>query len=456
VNNYNLISFAVLIAFAGSIYSNMAAAQERKFSFIRDAEIESIIRTYATPLFQAAGLEPSAIKVFLVKDNSLNAFVAGGQNLFLNTGLLVRAESANQVIGVIAHETGHIASGHLVSRNKAIGGASTKRVIATLLGSVIGVISGRPDIGEAIILGGTSIGQRGLLQFSRTQESQADQAALRLLDRSKQSAVGLLNFMKILQDQDLVSSRFQDPYVRSHPLTRDRINTIAHHVESSPFSKKPTNPELVALQSRIRAKLIAFLEPATLTLRRYPESDTSISARYARAIAEYRKPDIQRALGAINALIAENPSDPYFLELKGQMLFEDGQVEAAIPAYEQSAKLVPHEATIRVSLARAQIESGRDDLLDPAIRNLQAALQREPKVPSTWRQLAIAYGRLGQDVQSSLALAEEALLLGKMSEAEYHARKAEQALPKGSPDWLKSQDILNATLNRKEQSERKN
>jgi predicted Zn-dependent protease len=456
VNNRFLVSFAALLALVAGIYGNTVAAQERKLSFIRDAEIENIIRTYATPLFRTAALEPSAIKVFLVKDNSLNAFVAGGQNLFLNTGLLVRAESANQVIGVIAHETGHIASGHLVRTNEAIAGASAKSLIVTLLGAAAGIASGRADVGQAVALGGVSIGQRDFLQFSRAQESEADQSALRFLDRTEQSAVGMLNFLEILQDQDLVSSRFQDPYVRSHPLTRDRINTIANHVEGSAFSKKSADPELEALQSRMRAKLIAFLEPFTITLRRYPESDTSTSARYARAIAQYRKPDIQRALGTIDALIVENPSDPYFFELKGQMLFEDGQVEAAIPPYEQSTKLAPREATIRVALARAQVESGREDMINPAIGNLRAALQQEPLAPSTWRQLAIAYGRLGQDVQSSLALAEEALLLGKMSEAEFHAGKAEQALPKGSPDWLKAQDILNATQNRKEKSERNN
>lgn len=429
-------------------------AQAPKLSLIRDAEIEETIRAYGTPLFQAAGLEPSAIKVLLVNDNSLNAFVAGGQNLFINTGLLIRTESAGQVIGVIAHETGHIAGGHISRLYDAASDASMKSIVAMLLGAAAGIASGRGDVGQAIALGGLQVGQRDLLSFTRTQEGEADQAGLKFLNATQQSARGLLDFFNILGDQELVSARFQDPYTRTHPLTRDRIATVEHHVERSPYSNNPTSPDLEEMHKRMRAKLVGFLEPFPTALRRYPESDLRAEARYARAIAYYRKADLATALPLIDQLIAELPADPYYLELKGQMLFENGRVAESVAPYEGSVRQSPSSGLLRLGLARAQLESGREDLLDAAIENLRMALRSETSSAFTWRQLAIAYGRKGNEVEGSIARAEEALLLGKPQEALYHAKRVETQVPRGSPSWLQVQDIANAAQQLKERLER--
>ena len=429
-------------------------AQAPKLSLIRDAEIETIIRAYATPLFQAAGLEPSAIKVLLVNDNSLNAFVAGGQNLFINTGLLMRSENPSQVIGVIAHETGHIAGGHITRLYDALGEASIKSAVAMLLGAAAGIASGRGDVGQAIALGGLQVGQRSLLSFTRTQEGEADQAALKILTATRQSARGMLEFFNILGDQDLVSARYQDPYTRTHPLTRDRIATVENYVQTSPYSDNAASPEFAEMHKRMRAKLVGFMDSFQTALRRYPAADTSAEARYARAVAYYRKADLATAVPLIDQLIAEAPGDPYYQELKGQMLFENGRVAEAVAPYEAAVRQAPSSGLLRLGLARAQLEAGQADLLDPAIDSLRAALRSESGSAFTWRQLAIAYGRRGDEAEGSMALAEEALLLGKPQEALYHAGRAENLVPRGSPAWLKAQDIVNAAQHLKDRQER--
>lgn len=447
------VVFAVVVSFFVGIAGQPGAAQERKISYIRDAEIEHIIRSYADPLFQAAGLEPSAIKLFLVKDNSLNAFVAAGQNLFIHTGLLMRADNASQVIGVIAHETGHIAAGHLIRAYDALDDAFTQNLVGMLLGAAAGIASGRADVGQAVAAGGSQFGTRNFLQFSRSQESEADQAALRLLDATGQSSRGLMQFMEILGEQDLVSARHQDPYVRTHPLTRERVKSIGHHTGTSPHGDAPVEPEFVAMHARMRAKLVGFLEPFSITMRLYPESDTTVAGRYARAVAYYRKGSLDTALELVNGLIAEHPNDPYFLELKGQMLFEGGRVAESIPPYQSATQILPRAATIQVALARAQIAVGEPAMLDAATEHLRIALREEPRNAFAWRQLAVAYGRQGQEARGGLALAEEALILGKPNEAIYHAKAAEKAFAEGSPEWLNAQDILLAAEHAKKQDD---
>ncbi len=431
----------VIVALLASYLGSPWEARAQKLSFIRDAEIESNIRAFAAPLFQAAGLQPDAVKVYLVKDDALNAFVAGGQKLFLNTGLIMRTDHAGQLIGVIAHESGHIAAGHLVRINDALGNASAQSILAMVLGVAAGIATGNAGVGQAVLLGGQSAVKRSFLNYTRTQEAAADQAALRLLEATNQTAQGLLEFFEILGDQDLVSPRFQDAYVRTHPLTRDRIKAVAHHVSVSRASGQPADPAFVAMHDRMRAKLVAFLKPFTTTLRRYPETDHSLEGRYARAIAHYRRSDLPRALTLMDGLIAEHPADPYFHELKGQALFEAGRIAESLPSLERAVRLTPRAAPIRILLARAQIESKVPRNLDFAIDNLRHALQQEPQDAFAWRQLGIAHGLKGEQGESSLALAEEAMLRNKPRDATFHAARAQSLLPEGSPGWFKAGDV---------------
>ncbi|MBI5162986.1 MAG: M48 family metalloprotease [Magnetospirillum sp.] len=416
------------------------AAPQRR-SFIRDAEVENTIRAYATPLFEAAGLDPKAVRLHLLVDPSLNAFVAGGQNLFVHTGLLIRSENAAQVIGVIAHETGHIAGGHLARVQDAVSNASTEAIIAMLLGAAVGAASGRGDAAGAIMMGGQELAMRNILTHTRMEESSADQAATKYLDATKQSAKGLLEFFEILGDQELLVAARQDPYVRTHPLTRDRVAYIRSHVEASPFSTAGLRPGFAEMHRRMRAKLFAYVEPPSRTHQRYKETDRSIEARYARAVAAYRKPDLDTALTLIDGLIAERPNDPYFHELKGQMLFENGRGGDALPSYRRSVDLLPDNALLHAELAQVEIEQEDPALLDDAITHLNRSLADEPDSSMSWRLLSIAYGRQDNEGMASYAMAEQALLEGRLPEAYFHIGKAERLLPRTGTIFLRIQDI---------------
>ncbi len=442
--------FAVICALAP--WSPAKAAEKR--SFVSDAEIENTIRAYATPLFQAAGLDPSAVRIFLVGDKSLNAFVAGGQNLFLNTGLLMRTENAGQLLGVIAHEIGHITGGHLTRIHDAMRDTTAQTILAYVLGSAAAIGSGRPEIGQAIILGGQQAALRTLLRYTRTQESAADQAAFRLLDATHTSVRGMLEFFEILGDQELLSVRHQDPYVRTHPLTIDRIAAVRAALSRAP-DERPLPADYADRHRRMRAKLMAFLNPISRTLREFKATDTAIEARYARAIAYcgcgpgQRRADLEKALPLIEGLIHERPADPFFQELLGQMLFENGHVAESLGPYARAVQLLPDSHLLRVGLAHAQLEVNDPALLESVILNLRAALLKQPDSAFIWHQLVIAYGRDGQMGMSALAMAEEAFLRGKRRDARYHAKRAEAALPRGSPAWLQAQDIQAAAAEKK-------
>ncbi|HIJ64085.1 MAG TPA: M48 family metallopeptidase [Rhodospirillaceae bacterium] len=409
--------------------------------FIRDAEIENTIRVYADPLFAQAGVEPSAVKIHLVKDSQLNAFVAEGLNLFLNTGLIQRTDHAGQLIGVIAHETGHIAGGHLVKGRDAMENAQTTGIAAMILGMAAAIGGRRGDLGSAVMMGGQDMAMRSYMAFSRSVEGAADTAGLSFLDNLHQSSRGFLEFMQLLGDQELMASARQDPYARTHPLTRDRIDEIRHHVEESPWSDVPVPPQYVEPHRRMRAKLIAFMEPPMTTLFRYKEDDKSIEARYARSIAYYRQPDLGHALPLIDGLIAERPTDPYFHELKGQMLFENGRPKEAIPEYKLSVKYLPDNALLREELGQVLVESEDDTKLADAKEQLTVATQREPEEAGAWRLLAIAYGRSGDEIMAAASLAEYALLVGRYDEAIFNANKALKGLKKGTPTEIRMQDI---------------
>ncbi len=427
----------------------------QQINLIRDAEIETTIRSYATPLFQVAGLNPQGIKLFLVNDDSLNAFVAGGLNMFLNTGLLMRADDPLQVIGVIAHETGHLSGAHIARRGDAQEASQTGALVSYVLGLGAILASGRPEIGAAIISGGQDIALKGLLRYSRAQESSADQAALNFLQATEQSPEGLLHFMEILSDQEVLLSSSQDPYLRTHPLSEDRIEFYRQAVEQSPYRGQAARPDFIQMHKRMQAKLIGFLQPLSKVLKKYPESDSSLEARYARSIAYYKVPELDRAITLIDGLLAEHPQDAFFHELKGQVLFENGKVAAALPEYEAAVKLQPNSATILRSLAQVQIELNAPDLDQEALETLAQAVRLEPGDPFSWRLAAVAHGRQGNEAMTALSLAEAAFLSGRYVEARDRADRAQALLPQGSPAGLRAADLQNEA-ERRAQKQKKN
>ena len=429
-----------LFCFVGLLaWSDVALSQARgSVSLIRDAEIEATLRQISNPILDAAGITPDSVDLYIVRDKRLNAFVAGGQNLFLNTGLLQRTEHAGQLAGVIAHEVGHIAGGHLSRVGTAQSRATAEVILATVLGAAAAV-AGNPVLGTAIITGGHTLAQGEFLSFSRSQEQQADQAAISYLGRINLSSKGLAEFFHILDEQNLLTTTRDNPYLRSHPLTRDRIRSVEAKVEHQQRDL-PDFPESWDLgHQRMVVKLKAFLDDPRQTLNAF-QGDT-LTDRYARAIANYRLPDLEAAVADIDGLIEDYPEDPYFHELKGQMLFEHGRIDAAIEPYREANRLKPG-ALLRIGLARALIESGDAEAGLEAIEHLEAAVGREPTNAGAWRLLGIAQGRAGEEGEASLSLAEWALLTGKHEDAKLHARRAEGRIGPNDPGWYQLQDIL--------------
>lgn len=426
-------------------------ASAQGFTIVRDTEIENTIRLYMAPVFRAAGIDISTVQIYLVKDQSLNAFVAGGMKIFIHTGLLTAADNPRQVIGVLAHETGHITGGHLSRIREGLRAATTQMIIASVLGGAAAAASGNPQGIGAALLGGSEIGQRSLLSYTRGMEQAADQAGVKFLDDSHQSSRGMLEFMKKLQAQEGGVGVSGDPYLRSHPLTADRIRFIQNHVASSPYSDVKTPPDLIAAHARMRGKLNGFIDPPQRTLEHYSADDPSMEAKYARSIALMRLSDTKKALGIIDPLIAATPKDPFLHELRGDILRDAGRNREAAEAYKKAVALLPWAALIRVSLAHAQLELNDNSVLDEVIVNVKEALRYEPRNAGAWRQLAIAYGRSDQHGLVSHALAEEAILKGDYVTADRLATRAMKVLPKGSPEWLRSQDIEFEAKQAKEQ-----
>jgi predicted Zn-dependent protease len=419
------------------------AAWAQRVSLVRDAEIEHNIRAYAAPLFAAAGLDTGAVSVHLVNDRGLNAFVAGGQRIFINTGLIAAAKDPNEIIGVIAHETGHIAGGHLARAHEGLKGASAASILSLVLGAAAAV-GGRGDAASALILGGQQVAERSFLAYSRTQESAADQAAVKYLEATGQSVRGLHDFLATLGDQEALVASRQDPYVRSHPLTRDRITFLADQmVRASHSHKRSTEAQITTLQ-RMQAKIHGFLDSPQRVLRLYPENDASVAGRYARSAAYHRLAKTEEALSEVASLLAESPEDPWYHELKGQILYESGRVTEAIEPYRNAVRRVPENALLRLGLAQAEIASGNPAFLRDAVDNLEDAVRHDSDLPGAWKQLAVAYGRDGDLGQSSLASAEYNLRIGRRADAARFAERAERLLAAGSPGALRAQDIQRA------------
>jgi len=442
-----VVVFRAMVCLALITLSGQTSA--RGISLIRGTEIENTIRVYSAPIFEVAGLQASDIRIQIVNDPTLNAFVAGGQRLFINTGLLMRADHAEQVIGVIAHETGHISGGHLVRLQESLRNTTATSILTLVLGGLAAVASGQPEAAGAVIAGGASVLQRSLLSYTRSMEQAADQAAANFLDEAGYSGKGLMEFLGTLSGQELLTVESQDPYTRSHPLTRDRIEFMRNHVAASSFSNKPVPDDIREAHDRMRAKLKGFINPPARTLREYKADDPGFSARYARAIAYKKLHKINEALALLDDLLKESPNDPFLFELQGDILQDAGRVAESIPPYRKAIEILPWAALIRINMAQSLLELNDDAASDEALDNLQQALRYKPETPLLWRLLATAYSRADDQPHVMLALAEEAILIGKRSEARQRATRAMELLPEGSASWIRAQDIQNATENKK-------
>jgi len=411
---------------------------------IRDAEIESYLRAYIRPVFRAAGLHQNLVKVHVVNDSRINAFVAGGRHMFINTGLLISSPDPTVVIGVMAHETGHIVGGHLVQLRAAIQEAQIRSIIAFLLGAVAAAASRDSRVGTGVILLGQRVTEGTFFKYTQGQEQVADQYAIKILDRLGISAKGLRALLEKLRGQELLTIGRQDPYLRTHPLTRDRIEAIDAHLKKSKYTNARLSPALMVMHSRMRAKLIGFLAPPQSVIDIYGRQPKTSEARYALAVAYHRNANLPKSLALIDSLLRENPRDPFFHELRGQILFESGRPADAAKSYAVAVKYAPNEPLIRVGYAQALLEADTPAANRLALANLKEATRIDDTYPLGWRLLGIAYGKQRNMGMASLALAEYYLLIGDIAALKGSVARADRMLPRGSPAWQRVQDIKSA------------
>lgn len=439
-----LTAFAVAMS-AGPSYPQGGA---QGLPIIRDSEAEQLLREYTAPILRAAGLAHQDVRVVIINDRSFNAFVADGRRIFVNVGALMESKTPNQIIGVFAHETGHIAGGHLARLREELANAQTSSIIAMLLGIGTMVAGGRSgasgasQIGMAAAIGPQSMIQRTLLAYVRAQEEQADKAGVKFLNATGQSAKGMYETFKRFAEQVLVSAQYTDPYLQTHPMPKERVAALEELVKGSPYWDRKDPPELQLRHDLMRAKLSGFIERPGTVMRRYPPSDSSLPARYARAIAAYRHADLRDALAQIDGLIAAQPNNPYFHELKGQALMENGRAAEAIGPLRRAASLAPDAILIRVMLAQALVATNDARHADEAIPLLRTAMTREPDMPDAYSQLAMAYGRKGEYAEADLAAAQAAFARGDVKTAKELAARAKTRFPTGSPGWVKADDIV--------------
>ena len=416
---------------------------------IRDAEIEQLLRDYSVPILRAAGLAQQNIRVIIINDRTFNAFVMDGQRIFVNAGALMESQTPNQIIGVLAHETGHIAGGHLSRMREQLAQAQTQSIIAMLLGvgAMVGAARSGGNVGgnpSAAILGPQDAIIRNLLSYQRAQEEQADRAGVKFLTATGQSSKGMYETFKRFADQVLFTARYTDPYVQSHPMPTERVAALEIIARTNSYWDKKDSPELQARHDLMRAKLSGFMERSDTVARRYPPSDASLPARYARAISTYRHADLRAAIAQIDALIQVQPNNPYFYELKGQALLEGGRPAEAIAPLRHAAQIAPQPALIQVLLAQALIATNKREVADEAVAMLRVALTKEPDVPDGYTQLAMAYGRKGDLAQADLASAQAAAARGDLKTARELAARAKVRFAVGSPGWVKADDLASA------------
>jgi predicted Zn-dependent protease len=414
---------------------------------IRDAEIEQLLRDYTAPILRVAGLSQQNIQVVIINDKSFNAFVMDAHRIFINTGALMEATAPNQLIGVFAHETGHIVGGHLSKLRQELANAQTGAVIAMLLGigaMVAGARSGSTDmgnVGAAAITAPQAYLQNTILAYQRGQEEAADRAGVRFLTLTGQSAKGMYDTFKRFADESMFSAHNIDPYAQNHPMPQERMAALAELVKT-PYWDKKDPPELQFRHNMMRAKLYGFTERAETVLRRYPSSDTSMPARYARAISAYRFGEVRAAVAQIDGLIQSMPNDPYFYELKGQALLEGGHPTEAIAPLRRAVQLAPNPALIQILLGQALVATNNPKMAEEAVALLRTALVKEPESADAYSELAMAYGRKNDLADADLASAQAAFARGDSKTARELAGRAKQRFPVGSPGWVRADDIV--------------
>lgn len=433
----NLLLISLSAFFLVLITHTLAFSQ----SLLRDTEIEETMIDYTKPILLAAGLSPSSVDLYLVNDPSLNAFVTRGQNIFLHSGIILQSDTPNQLKGVIAHEAGHIAGGHIVRSDYGNRSAYGAMLIAAGIG-IAAILAGEAEAGAMVLGGSQQFGQLEALAYSRTNESAADQYAAQYMEATKQSGQGLIDFFDRFRAQEVLSNARRYPYFRGHPLSSDRIDALREVVDESEYTDvKDTEEEQYRLEMA-KAKLRGFLEGPQVVFSKYPPTDQSQPARYARSVAHFKAADLKNALKEIDSLILENNKNPYFFELKAQILYESGQGQASLKPARKALELKPNAPLLKLALAQSLLEESDDSSTFEAIKLLKSALNTERENSYAWYTLSRAYGEVGMKAEAKYATAEQAYAIGDLARASSFAKRAQTDLERGNPLWRRASDII--------------
>ena len=432
---------ALAVATVGPM-SNLAYAQGGAPRTIEDTEITEILHKECDPIFAAAGLDPKTVEIVMIEDKDLNAGTINTKLIGIYTGLIEETKTPNELIGVMAHETGHAAGGHTVRGDIEMQHAAMNPMLLSLGLGLLALIAGAPQAGAALISSAPMFGELGAIGYGREQESRADQAAVTYLEKAGESSRGLVDFFDNFRYQEVFEQARRYQFFVDHPISSERIENLRRRAEEQPHYNAVDPPELIALHEVMKAKLFAFEEPPAQTFIKYPETDTSYPARYARAIAYYRETEVDLALKAVNDLLADYPDNPYLWELKGQVLFEAARAKESEPAHRRSVELKPTAPLLRINLARAILAQEDGKRADEAIVHLQKALVYDHDNPFAWELLAQAYDAKGDGGQARLAAAEEHFAVGDMNQARIFALRARELLPRNTPEWRRATDIV--------------
>jgi predicted Zn-dependent protease len=447
-----LTAMTVAAALALAPIPALRAQENKGPPILRDTESEALLREYTRPILRAAGLEKQNIQMVIINEAAFNAFVADGRRIFVNYGAIMQSETPNQLIGVLAHETGHLAGGHLAKLREQLARAQTQMIIAMLLGVgaiVAGASKGQSgvglsDAGAAAVAGPGEMIRRNLLSYQRQQEENADRAGVKFLTATGQSAKGMYDTFRRFTNESLFAARGADPYLQSHPMPAERVAALEQIGRASPYWDKKDDPALQLRHDMMRAKISAFMERQDTVYRRFPLSNTSLPARYARAITTYLHGDLNSALAQIDGLIQAQPSNAYFYELRGQALLEGGRPNEAVAPLHKAIALSNNAPLIEMLLGQALVATDNKAHTDEAIAILRAAVARETEAPLGYSQLAMAYGKKGDYAEADLASAQAAYLRGDNKTARQLAARAKTRFAVGTPGWVRADDIVTA------------